>query len=202
MPEEQTTKRCSKCKATKPRGEFHPRRRSKDGLQSNCKACNRKAALAWNKAHPGQRERWRSENKGKERATCAAWRRANPKKVSQYLAKYSRNNPAKMRQKCARRRALKKSSAVSSPRELAAFYRLVRTADRITCHWCGKPVKKGDRHVDHIVPLARGGAHAVLNLCCSCSSCNHRKRSKLPAEFTGQNELFCDVCPQEETTPP
>jgi len=195
MPETQATKRCSKCKALKPTSEYHPRRRSKDGLQANCKACNRTVAAAWHKAHPEQREKWRAGNVVKERQACAAWRHANPRKVSQYLAKYSRANPDKIRQKCARRRALKRNATVDSPRTIAAFYRMVREASRLTCYWCGKPVKKKDRQVDHIVPLSRRGAHAVLNLCCSCASCNHRKRHKMPEEFTGQHELFAQGTP-------
>jgi 5-methylcytosine-specific restriction endonuclease McrA len=45
------------------------------------------------------------------------------------------------------------------------------------CRWCRLPVGF-DFHVDHIHPLARGGAMALYNLCISCSRCN-RLRGKL-----------------------
>jgi 5-methylcytosine-specific restriction endonuclease McrA len=189
MPDGKITKRCSKCKVAKPLSDFYRRRRSKDGHQAFCKRCNLQSASAWIKSHPETRVAWRKSNVVRERETNAAWRRANPARVARYGAKYVRTHRDKIKQKLARRRAIKRHSTVD-PKGIAAFYRMVRTAERITCYWCSKPVKKSDRHVDHIVPLARGGAHAVLNLCCSCSSCNHRKRHKLPAEFTGQHELF------------
>ena len=38
---ESHSKTCTKCKETKPRGEFSKSRKVKDGLQSQCKACRR-----------------------------------------------------------------------------------------------------------------------------------------------------------------
>ena len=34
-------------------------------------------------------------------------------------------------------------------------------------------------HLDHIVPLSKGGAHTLLNVAWSCSSCNLSKNDKL-----------------------
>lgn len=183
----QSTKRCSRCQTTKPVSEFFARRRSADGLQSFCKACNRALALAWNKAHPEQRVVWRRANLVRERMACAEWRRKHPAEVKRYLATYARKNPAKMRQKCARRRALLRGSTPEESKAVSAFYTMVATADRIACRWCGESVPKGRRQVDHVIPLARGGRHAVPNLCCACARCNNRKHAKLPAEFTGRN---------------
>lgn len=47
----------------------------------------------------------------------------------------------------------------------------------------------GERHLDHVIPLARGGADTVANLCVACEPCNRRKHSKLPEEYSGQAEL-------------
>lgn len=38
-------KRCSKCHAVKPRGEFYRRRESRDGLHGQCKRCQDRAAV-------------------------------------------------------------------------------------------------------------------------------------------------------------
>jgi hypothetical protein len=73
---------------------------------------------------------------------------------------------------------------------IAAFELHVRTVDHIRCYWCGRRVRRGKRHVDHIVPITKGGAHALLNLCCACEACNRAKSSKLPEVFSGQFELF------------
>jgi 5-methylcytosine-specific restriction endonuclease McrA len=42
----------------------------------------------------------------------------------------------------------------------------------------------GGLNIEHIVPLSRGGTHAVSNLAIACQSCNSRKGSKdLPMRF-------------------
>lgn len=82
--------------------------------------------------------------------------------------------------------ARKFAKSHSNPEEKPAmveFYLLLKTAKELPCYWCGKQTKQGDRHGDHIIPLSRGGTHTLDNLCCSCVSCNTRKRALMPEEF-------------------
>jgi hypothetical protein len=44
-----------------------------------------------------------------------------------------------------------------------------------TCSWCGCWLHPAFRQVDHIVPLCRGGQHAIDNLVLSCANCNVRR---------------------------
>ena len=60
---------------------------------------------------------------------------------------------------------------------------------RRKCHWCREFVKRRYRHIDHIVPPARGGTNAPHNLCMACSGCNHRKGAKLPSDWGPQPEF-------------
>lgn len=53
------------------------------------------------------------------------------------------------------------------------------------CWWCGKQIK-GKYHVDHRVPIARGGSNDPGNLVISCPTCNLRKHDKLPQEWNGR----------------
>ena len=48
MPPSVTEKRCSRCKETKPADQFHRHRRTKDGLNTWCKACRGEHARAIN----------------------------------------------------------------------------------------------------------------------------------------------------------
>jgi hypothetical protein len=50
--------------------------------------------------------------------------------------------------------------------------------DSYTCQYCGDEAN----HVDHIVPISRGGTNDPENLVASCSSCNHRKGNRTPEE--------------------
>jgi hypothetical protein len=49
------------------------------------------------------------------------------------------------------------------------------------CRWCHLPVAF-DFHIDHVHPLARGGAMALYNLCVSCSRCNQLRGKLLEGE--------------------
>ena len=50
------------------------------------------------------------------------------------------------------------------------------------CHWCSKPTKK-HYHVDHLIPLAKGGANRPSNLVIACPQCNLRKNATDPVEY-------------------
>jgi predicted restriction endonuclease len=47
------------------------------------------------------------------------------------------------------------------------------------CLSCGRSVHETKCHVDHIVPLARGGGDDINNLALLCEHCNLRKGSKI-----------------------
>ncbi len=52
------------------------------------------------------------------------------------------------------------------------------------CFYCKIFVKRGiNLHLDHKVPLSRGGSHHINNLVPSCASCNLRKSTKTAEEF-------------------
>lgn len=53
-----------------------------------------------------------------------------------------------------------------------------------TCFYCGAAVG-GKFHVDHVVPISRGGSDGPENLVIACPLCNRRKGAKHPAEFAG-----------------
>lgn len=58
---------------------------------------------------------------------------------------------------------------------------------RLRCWWCSKAIRAGDKyHVDHRIPLSRGGSNAAENLCIACPDCNQSKYNKLPSEFNGR----------------
>lgn len=52
------------------------------------------------------------------------------------------------------------------------------------CTYCDQEKEDRELHVDHIIPLSRGGTNHFLNLTLACASCNSSKRSKLPSEWS------------------
>jgi 5-methylcytosine-specific restriction endonuclease McrA len=53
------------------------------------------------------------------------------------------------------------------------------------CFYCGGDTNSRAEHVDHFVPLIRGGSNARFNIVVSCQTCNCKKGGKLPLEFMG-----------------
>ena len=55
------------------------------------------------------------------------------------------------------------------------------------CYWCNVSFKDKKVHIDHYIPLSKGGEHTLSNLVVSCAKCNMSKKAKMPEEFA--NEL-------------
>lgn len=53
------------------------------------------------------------------------------------------------------------------------------------CIYCGERVGGAYKrfHVDHYIPLSKGGPHHIDNLVLACQRCNQRKYNKMPWEF-------------------
>lgn len=69
------------------------------------------------------------------------------------------------------------------------LYQWKRSQKKV-CYWCNANCR-AEYHVDHYVPLSKGGAHEIDNLVIACPSCNHRKSAKDPLEFAAEvGKLF------------
>lgn len=66
-----------------------------------------------------------------------------------------------------------KRQAISKKVRFEVFKR-----DSFTCQYCGAQAPNVELQVDHINPVALGGANDILNLVTSCFSCNSGKRDK------------------------
>jgi HNH endonuclease len=54
--------------------------------------------------------------------------------------------------------------------------------DKFTCQYCGKKAPDVILHVDHVEPVAEGGASHVLNLVTACDTCNLGKGARRLAD--------------------
>jgi hypothetical protein len=91
---------------------------------------------------------------------------------------YRRKNPVVTRASWQRYHARKLKATI---RDTALILRWMKTwhrKKRVVCYWCQQVFRGRDCHADHIVPLTKGGLHAIENLCVSCGSCNHKKHAK------------------------
>jgi predicted nucleic acid-binding Zn ribbon protein len=61
-------------------------------------------------------------------------------------------------------------------REIERAYIIERDGSR--CHLCGKKCKPEEIHLDHLIPLSRGGTHAYENVRVAHAFCNLSKRDQ------------------------
>ncbi len=95
-----------------------------------------------------------------------------------------------------KRKARKAGSGGSyTLREIAE--QLVR--QKHTCYYCQAPFEKvstqaGDiiyrYHIEHVVPIARGGRNDISNIVLACPTCNLHKHDKLPHEWPEGGRLL------------
>ncbi|MGJ0534275.1 HNH endonuclease [Methylocystis sp.] len=90
-----------------------------------------------------------------------------------------------------------KKKADDHKRRSAAIYESSFYADAVAelhrtateCFYCGAPIDATTLHVEHIVPLARGGVNARINIAPSCPTCNLAKHANLPTDKWGAKIL-------------
>ena len=51
------------------------------------------------------------------------------------------------------------------------------------CVYCAAPLEYACATLDHVYPLAKGGAHVAGNVVVACPTCNRLKADMLPVEF-------------------
>lgn len=147
-------KACIKCGKSKPLSEYH---RRGSGYRNECKPC-------------------RAEIK-------RIWRAKNSERLNEYNRQWKRNNPEMVRARKRHRRAV-----------LAGVPSEVYTVDEILsmygshCHICGEGIDlKAPRgagsgsnwerglHLDHVIPLSKGGHDLASNVMPAHALCNLRK---------------------------
>lgn len=123
--------------------------------------------LRWLERHP---ERARELGSARDRR----WREANPDRQKQLRRKWEEANRDVLRGYEERRRALKLGAFVEDVDRMVLYER-----DIGHCQLCYQPVDVNDFHVDHAIPLVKGGEHSYANCQIAHPACNLRKRDKL-----------------------
>lgn len=200
-------KTCSKCQEPKPATAFSPDTRASDGLQSQCRVCQRlwKAANI-QKLRAADKARYEANapriraiklaayhaDAERKKAVSRAWKIANPQKVlsrwrqyaqeNQEAVKAHRQNYYRQNRELYLAHAAKRRSAreQATPSWFDADMRdLVREAYALARQ--RKELLGGEWHVDHIVPLRNKqvcGLHVPWNLQVILAQENLRKGNR------------------------
>ena len=106
----------------------------------------------------------------------------NAERKRQNYKEWAQNNKGRIRANVARRRALKVNAKGTYTHDDIV---LIYNCQKGRCWWCQG--KLGDEyHIDHRIPLSKGGSNDPSNLVVSCPTCNLSKSNKMPWEWNGR----------------
>lgn len=195
-----TTKTCTRCGTLLPEtAEFFGVNKKRGRLLAECRNCNAARCRANYLANAQKRQEKAREYRcihaekvrqakhlyyEKHAESIRAAKRIQYQKHREakleYSLRYQRENPEYAVARNARYRARKlKNGGTYTPEDI----RLLQRSQNHKCWWCGKLVSD-DYHVDHRIPLSRGGSNNPENLCISCPSCNMSKGGRFPHEWS------------------
>lgn len=184
------TKTCTKCGRELPLSNFSRRNDAPSGFRRVCKECMTEYKRGWeneNRGHVNDKSRtWRKNNPERYAITRGEWNKKNAVRRAETQREWNINNPDKAREYHHRRRTLKLEAEGT---HTADDIRVQQDRQKGKCYYCHSDF--GDNyHVDHIVPLSRGGSDDPDNLVITCEQCNKSKGNRLPHEWSKGGRLL------------
>jgi 5-methylcytosine-specific restriction endonuclease McrA len=187
---------------------FYKSPRGREGLGPYCKPCHH-ARAAWNKQKPEVKAKAQSRKKlyyqaHKEQARewHGAWYEANREQTLEKDRQFRKEHPeilaqrwqnwyqtengkehcrSRVRNRQARRKG---ADGNFTHTDILAQHK----AQKGRCYYC--QIKLIEYHVDHIVPIIRGGSNEPSNLVLACPHCNMSKGTKLLSEWQQGGRLI------------
>lgn len=142
-----------------------------------------KINAAWSKSHPKERAKWSlidyKKHKQKRLVAFKKYQEKNAESIRVQKVAYRAANP-ELFASLARAYRARKSGAEGSHTsdDIKNLFKLQRGA----CIYCVASIK-AVYHIDHVIPLSRGGRNDRSNLQLLCPRCNMRKKDKEPHVF-------------------
>lgn len=151
---------------------------------------NREVRNAYNRAYSirnrerltAQAKAWRARNPGVTNARHRAYWKKVPEKFRGWQRKWVSRNRGVVRSYDAKRRARELAATIDAT-AAQWFYAIIHNQDVLTCAYCQQTVTPKNAHVDHIIPVSRGGEHGPNNFCIACPECNQSKNDSLLTEW-------------------
>ena len=145
---------------------FQCDKRKKDGLRYRCKQCGSKQQKEY-------REPLEARERVRARERDRYWRRGG-----QNRSRVRRN---------ARRAHKMAAPGTHTVEQIQGKLK----SQKCRCYYCSSKFERQYVfHVEHVVPLVRGGSNDISNIVLACPGCNLRKNSKLPHEFFKGGKLL------------
>lgn len=206
-------KTCKKCLKELPLENFYIKNKKTNLRRTTCKACMYEESKQYkqlNKEKISQQlkdyrikninklteylKKYNIENKDKMAEVKKKYYNDNIEKITEYNANYYQKNKKTINKKAIlytktekgiiskkntsnKRRLIKKNGNIDT----VALLEMKNKSNK--CYWCNCKILNNNYHLDHYIPLSKGGSHTIDNIVISCPSCNLRKSNKDPYQF-------------------
>lgn len=187
-----TSKICKKCKVEKQLDNYYAHKTTADRLDQICKSCKKAKAREWAQSNKEKRKqiskRYVDSNPEKRQLTNFRYYNKNKEKIYNSIKVSKSKKPeiyAGLGRKHANMRRARKLNNGQEPYTESAMLELYGTV----CHLCessidmaaprkvGTPGWELGLHVDHVIPLSKGGPDTLENVRPAHGKCNLQKQN-------------------------
>lgn len=157
---------------------------TKRNSRGKCMPCANARVAAWRKANKETKKEsdaaYRASHREQESQRKSLWYAENKDRQKLALSSWRSKNPEANRIHCQNRR-----SAYIGRLSSGLFAKLF-ALQRGKCACCKADFAEIKPHMDHVMPLALGGANDDANMQLLCQPCNNQKHAKHPIDFMQQ----------------
>jgi len=173
---------CSKCGEYKLVEEFSLDSRSKSGLQTKCKDCEKK----YRDNNKEKREEYLDNTKEQRSEKMRDYYIKNKEAINRWRRNYY-SGEGKLSILAANwERRIKKISS-SDGSVTKQFLQDLFVIQKGKCNICDKTLEKF--HIDHIIPLSKRGKHRAENIQLLCDKCNLKKSNKIVEDLVFRDNV-------------
>jgi len=195
-------KLCKNCNETKKNDEFYKDKKTASGLYAYCKKCAREKTnknradisiekkKEYNKTYYTKNKDklieygldYKRLNPVKCEATIKEWRSKNREYLNEKQRKYASTINGKASQSVRRKNRRKRIKETDDGTVTTESLIALEKKQNHKCHHCEKLLDYNTPravHLDHLLPLSKGGQHTISNVRWSCAYCNISKGTKL-----------------------
>lgn len=172
-------KNCAECNNERKRRRYHD---NPDKYIQKVREWERNNREKFTEYKDRYNKMYYENNKEKSAEQVRDFHRRNPGKGAEYTRNRNINNPEAIRAEAQRKRA-KRAMAEGHHKGSDVLELYNMQFGRCGNPYCKINLDDTGYHVDHIVPLSKGGSNWPDNLQLLCPKCNVKKSSKLPEDW-------------------
>ena len=184
---EHAIKICTKCKIEKSLDEFFKRNDVKTSHRSHCKQCTKTQKDIYRKQNEEiikkKQKEWGDKNRTNRLKKKIEYNRRHRKEIRKWHKEYLQTEKGKEKSRVgtANYRAKKRNNSDGTITYKAL--RWLRKLQNNKCYKCKKPldfISPRATHLDHHIPISKGGKHSIENVVYLCQFCNLSKSDTIP----------------------